>query len=200
MQRTPVMMKNWKDCFVEQSNISMEIDPNQIQLSISLSCIWPKQRPQCSTVMLLFRWVFVLIYVAQNHLYKQSIWFWKTQFSILVNEGGKQTANNLVLQIIIKYILFQAFCSLLKRDMSLNFKSKGNSLVSVCACSILMAAFSKEENWPDDFVKVSRNRVHYIRLMPKIIFHVALSCLWPIYIWSDEEFVPTCTCTYSLIQ
>ncbi|XP_022317209.2 integrator complex subunit 1-like [Crassostrea virginica] len=51
-------------------------------------------------------------------------------------------------------VIIQAFCSLLKRDLSLNFKSKGNSLVSVCACSILMAAFSKEENWPDDFVKV----------------------------------------------
>lgn len=51
-------------------------------------------------------------------------------------------------------VIIQAFCSLLKRDMSLNFKSKGNSLVSVCACSILMAAFSKEENWPDDFVKI----------------------------------------------
>lgn len=55
--------------------------------------------------------------------------------------------------MLMKFIS-QAFCSLLKRDLSLNFKSKGNSLVSVCACSILMAAFSKEENWPDDFVKV----------------------------------------------
>ncbi|XP_056018068.1 integrator complex subunit 1-like isoform X2 [Ostrea edulis] len=51
-------------------------------------------------------------------------------------------------------VIIQAFCSLLKRDMSLNFKSKGNCLVSVCACSVLMAAFAKEENWPDDFVKV----------------------------------------------
>ncbi|XP_061168184.1 integrator complex subunit 1-like [Saccostrea echinata] len=51
-------------------------------------------------------------------------------------------------------VVIQAFCSLLKRDMSLNFKSKGNCLVSVCACSVLMAAFSKEDNWPDDFVKV----------------------------------------------
>ena len=49
---------------------------------------------------------------------------------------------------------FQAFCSLLKRDMSLNFKSKGNCLVSVLACNVMMKAYSDEENWPDDFVKV----------------------------------------------
>lgn len=58
---------------------------------------------------------------------------------------------------------FQAFCSLLKRDMSLNFKSKGNCLVSVCACSVLMAAFAKEENWPDDFVKVRLINLMYIK-------------------------------------
>ncbi|XP_060583813.1 integrator complex subunit 1-like [Ruditapes philippinarum] len=47
-----------------------------------------------------------------------------------------------------------AFCTLLKRDLSLNFKSKGNSLVSVLACNVLMKAYSDEDNWPDDFVKV----------------------------------------------
>lgn len=51
-------------------------------------------------------------------------------------------------------IVIEAFCSLLKRDMSLNFKSKGNSLVSVLACNAMMKAYSEEENWPDDFVKV----------------------------------------------
>lgn len=50
--------------------------------------------------------------------------------------------------------LLQAFCTLLKRDLSLNFKSKGNSLVSVLACNVLMKAYSDEDNWPDDFVKV----------------------------------------------
>ena len=38
--------------------------------------------------------------------------------------------------------------------MSLNFKSKGNALVSVLACNVMMKAYSEEENWPDDFVKV----------------------------------------------
>jgi len=38
--------------------------------------------------------------------------------------------------------------------MSLNFKSKGNSLVSVLTCNVLMAAYADEDNWPDDFVKV----------------------------------------------
>lgn len=51
-------------------------------------------------------------------------------------------------------IVIEALCSALKRDVSLNFKSKGNPLVSVCMCSILVAAFIEEENWPDEFVKV----------------------------------------------
>lgn len=51
-------------------------------------------------------------------------------------------------------LVTEAFCSLLKRDVSLNFKAKGNPLVSVLACNILMAAYAEEDNWPDDFVKV----------------------------------------------
>jgi integrator complex subunit 1 len=50
---------------------------------------------------------------------------------------------------------FQAMCSLLKRDVAINFKSKGNALVSVLTCNILMVAFQDEENWPDQFLKVS---------------------------------------------
>ncbi|WAQ97691.1 INT1-like protein [Mya arenaria] len=48
----------------------------------------------------------------------------------------------------------EAFCTLLRRDMSLNFKSKGNSLVSVLTCNVLVQAYVDESNWPDDFVKV----------------------------------------------
>lgn len=51
---------------------------------------------------------------------------------------------------------FQALCSLLRRDASVNFKAKGNSLVSVLACNLLMAAYEEDENWPEIFVKVSR--------------------------------------------
>lgn len=55
---------------------------------------------------------------------------------------------------------FQALCSLLRRDASVNFKAKGNSLVSVLACNLLMAAYEEDENWPEIFVKVShRSRV-----------------------------------------
>lgn len=49
---------------------------------------------------------------------------------------------------------FQALCSLLRRDASVNFKAKGNSLVSVLACNLLMAAYEEDENWPEIFVKV----------------------------------------------
>lgn len=51
-------------------------------------------------------------------------------------------------------IVIEAFCSLLKRDIALSFKAKGNPLVSVLSCNLLMNAFSEEDNWPDNFVKV----------------------------------------------
>ncbi|BFZ03172.1 hypothetical protein BsWGS_06208 [Bradybaena similaris] len=51
-------------------------------------------------------------------------------------------------------IVTVAFCGLLKRELALTFKAKGNPLVSVLACNVLMNAFSEEENWPDSFVKV----------------------------------------------
>ncbi|XP_064630438.1 integrator complex subunit 1-like isoform X2 [Lineus longissimus] len=51
-------------------------------------------------------------------------------------------------------IIIEAMCSLLKRDVAINFKSKGNALVSVLTCNILMVAFQDEENWPDQFLKV----------------------------------------------
>ncbi|XP_055874632.1 integrator complex subunit 1 isoform X1 [Biomphalaria glabrata] len=51
-------------------------------------------------------------------------------------------------------MVIEAFCGLLKREMSLTFKAKGNPLVSVLACNVLMNAFAEEENWPDNFVKV----------------------------------------------
>jgi len=33
-------------------------------------------------------------------------------------------------------------------------KAKGNPLVSVLVCNVLMTAFLEEENWPESFVKV----------------------------------------------
>ncbi|XP_071797108.1 integrator complex subunit 1-like isoform X1 [Asterias amurensis] len=60
----------------------------------------------------------------------------------------------------IKPMLFESedvvdyVCSLLKRDISLSFKSKGNPLVSVLACNLLMHAYLYEDNWPNAFVKV----------------------------------------------
>lgn len=50
--------------------------------------------------------------------------------------------------------VIEALCSLLRRDASVNFKAKGNSLVSVLACNLLMAAYEEDENWPEIFVKV----------------------------------------------
>jgi hypothetical protein len=55
----------------------------------------------------------------------------------------------------VTFLSFQALCSLLRRDASVNFKAKGNSLVSVLACNLLMAAYEEDENWPEIFVKVS---------------------------------------------
>ncbi|XP_069425771.1 integrator complex subunit 1 isoform X3 [Ovis canadensis] len=50
--------------------------------------------------------------------------------------------------------VIEALCSLLRRDASISFKAKGNSLVSVLACNLLMAAYEEDENWPEIFVKV----------------------------------------------
>ncbi|CAL1270879.1 unnamed protein product [Larinioides sclopetarius] len=47
----------------------------------------------------------------------------------------------------------EAFCSLLKRDINVNFKSKGSNLVSILAANILMAAYKDESSWPELFVK-----------------------------------------------
>ena len=57
-------------------------------------------------------------------------------------------------KIKLYLVLLQAFCSVLKRDVAMNFKAKGNALVSVLACNVLMAAFLNEDNWPDNYVKV----------------------------------------------
>ena len=44
--------------------------------------------------------------------------------------------------------------SLLRRDVGLNFKSKGNPLVSVLVCNVLATAYQDQESWPDSFLKV----------------------------------------------
>ena len=64
--------------------------------------------------------------------------------------------NHISVYLIFKIIclFLQSICSLLKRDIGLSFKSKGNPLVSVLACNLLMTAFAEEDNWPEDFVKV----------------------------------------------
>ncbi|KAG7167447.1 Integrator complex subunit 1-like [Homarus americanus] len=51
-------------------------------------------------------------------------------------------------------MVVEAFCSLLKRDHSMTYKSKGNAAVSVLAANILLAAFQEEKSWPQIFVRV----------------------------------------------
>uniref|UniRef100_T1J830 Uncharacterized protein n=1 Tax=Strigamia maritima TaxID=126957 RepID=T1J830_STRMM len=49
----------------------------------------------------------------------------------------------------------EAACTLLKRDATLNFKTKGNAIVSVLCANLLMAAFQDErQQWPDLFLTV----------------------------------------------
>lgn len=50
-------------------------------------------------------------------------------------------------------LIVEAFCSLLKRDMTVNFKSKGNNLVSILVANVLMSAYKDESSWPEVFVK-----------------------------------------------
>ena len=55
-------------------------------------------------------------------------------------------------------IVVEAFCSLLKRDPAINFKAKGNStnntLISVLASNLLLAAYHDENCWPETFLRV----------------------------------------------
>ncbi|XP_012280876.1 integrator complex subunit 1 [Orussus abietinus] len=50
--------------------------------------------------------------------------------------------------------ILHALSSLLKRDQSHNFKSKGNPLVPVLAANLLMRGFHEKKSWPEIFVKL----------------------------------------------
>lgn len=50
--------------------------------------------------------------------------------------------------------ILHALSSLLKRDQTYNFKSKGNPLVPVLAANLLMRGFHEKKNWPEVFVKL----------------------------------------------
>ena len=73
----------------------------------------------------------------------------------LVARYGSEVDTKWMYVILGVFHLFQYVCSLLKRDISLSFKSKGNPLVSVLACNLLLHAYLYEDNWPIAFVKVS---------------------------------------------
>jgi integrator complex subunit 1 len=47
-----------------------------------------------------------------------------------------------------------ALCSLLRRDTSHSFKSKGNPLVPVLAANLLLRGFQDRRTWPEVFIKV----------------------------------------------
>ncbi|CAG2068370.1 unnamed protein product, partial [Timema podura] len=53
-----------------------------------------------------------------------------------------------------KEYVSHALCSLLRRDISHNFKSKGNPLVAVLAANLLLRGFQEKNTWPDGFIKV----------------------------------------------
>ncbi|XP_023242494.1 integrator complex subunit 1-like [Centruroides sculpturatus] len=56
--------------------------------------------------------------------------------------------------LFLNKMVVEAFCSLLKRDVSVNFKTKGNNLVSILAANVLMASHHDEGRWPESFIKV----------------------------------------------
>jgi len=57
--------------------------------------------------------------------------------------------------------ILHALSSLLKRDQTYSFKSKGNPLVPVLAANLLMKGFHEKKNWPEIFVKVCYFFVYY---------------------------------------
>ncbi|XP_014467728.1 PREDICTED: integrator complex subunit 1 isoform X2 [Dinoponera quadriceps] len=50
--------------------------------------------------------------------------------------------------------ILHALSSLLKRDQTYNFKSKGNPMVPLLAANLLMRGFHDKKNWPEIFVKL----------------------------------------------
>jgi len=58
--------------------------------------------------------------------------------------------------------ILHALSSLLKRDQTYSFKSKGNPLVPVLAANLLMKGFHEKKNWPEIFVKVCYFFVCYL--------------------------------------
>lgn len=51
-------------------------------------------------------------------------------------------------------IVAEAFCSLLKKDPTVNYKIKGNNAIPLLAANILYAALKDETSWPKSLVKV----------------------------------------------
>ncbi|KAJ8668061.1 hypothetical protein QAD02_009724 [Eretmocerus hayati] len=56
--------------------------------------------------------------------------------------------------IFSHHCILHALASLLKRDQSHNFKNKGNPLVPVLVCNLLMRGFHDKKEWPDVFIKI----------------------------------------------
>ena len=57
--------------------------------------------------------------------------------------------------IVVQLFYLQALCNMLKRDVSVNFKAKGNPTVTVLTCNLLYASYAEEEHWPQQFIEVS---------------------------------------------
>ncbi|GAB6028979.1 Integrator complex subunit 1 [Chamberlinius hualienensis] len=51
-------------------------------------------------------------------------------------------------------IVTEGYSSLLRRDIGVGMKSKNNALVPLLAANILMAAYHKDDHWPEIFVKI----------------------------------------------
>jgi integrator complex subunit 1 len=64
-----------------------------------------------------------------------------------------------------------ALCSLLRRDASHNFKSKGNPLVPILAANLLLRGFQDKKIWPDIFIKVKLRLMYVAFHTDKVIFY-----------------------------
>lgn len=56
--------------------------------------------------------------------------------------------------IFSHHCILHALASLLKRDQTHNFKTKGNPMVPVLVANLLMRGFYDKKEWPEVFIKV----------------------------------------------
>ncbi|KAJ8671081.1 hypothetical protein QAD02_002340 [Eretmocerus hayati] len=103
--------------------------------------------------------------------------------------------------IFSHHCILHALASLLKRDQSHNFNNKGNPLVPVLVCILLMRGFHDKKEWPDVFIKIYIEDALGERVVPsKSVLQPELSVMTPSYCNSPSILLDDEDSATSLLQ